>query len=120
MRNSLNNEVLIEFSPGQDPFEKARQKGETKWILAHILAGSNEFLFSLTFLMTILASILSSGIVVVIGIAITDFIGGSSSTLISYTWLILTMSLLTPILYLVNNLLRELLAQRIERDTRKE
>jgi len=120
LRNSLNNEVLIEFSPGQDPFEKARQKGETKWILAHILAGSNEFLFSLTFLMTILASILSSGIVVVIGIAITDFIGGSSSTLISYTWLILTMSLLTPILYLVNNLLRELLAQRIERDTRKE
>ncbi|MHA1427448.1 MAG: ABC transporter ATP-binding protein [Candidatus Helarchaeota archaeon] len=120
MRNSLNNEVLIEFSPGQDPFEKARQKGETKWILAHILAGSNKFLFSLTFLMTILASILSSGIVVVIGIAITDFIGGSSSTLISYTWLILTMSLLTPILYLVNNLLRELLAQRIERDTRKE
>ncbi|MHA1275943.1 MAG: ABC transporter ATP-binding protein [Candidatus Helarchaeota archaeon] len=120
LRNSLNNEVLIEFSPGQDPFEKARQKGETKWILAHILAGSNKFLFSLTFLMTILASILSSGIVVVIGIAITDFIGGSSSTLISYTWLILTMSLLTPILYLVNNLLRELLAQRIERDTRKE
>ena len=30
-------EQTVEFSPGKDPYIKARKKGATRWILAHIL-----------------------------------------------------------------------------------
>jgi ATP-binding cassette subfamily B protein len=111
----------VEFSPEKDQYKKAREKGPGRWIVAHILKGSNKFLFAFTFLTTILSAILSSGVIVIIGIAITDVLAaGTLETLINYVWIILFMGIGAPLLILVNNLIRETLAQRIERDTRKE
>ena len=111
---------LVEFSPGKDPFKKARDKGPGPWITAHLLKGTNKFLFFFTIFSTIFSAMLSSGMIVVVGLAITDFIGGSTETLVFYAWLIFGLGIGVPILTLAGSLIREILAQRVERDARKE
>lgn len=110
----------VEYSPGKDPFEKARRKGPRSWILKHIFHGSNKILFMVVLITTIIASNLSSIIYVLIGIAISDFLIGNYSTLFFYTTIMLLISVGTPIMRLVNYMLREIIAQRMERDCRKE
>ncbi|MFX1596489.1 MAG: ABC transporter ATP-binding protein [Promethearchaeota archaeon] len=110
----------VEFTPGKDPFEKARQKGSRRWILSHIFHGSNKILFIIVLFTTIIAANLSSAILVIIGNAITDFLIGKQSSLLFYTIFILLLSIGTPILRLVNYMLREVIAQRLERDCRRE
>lgn len=114
------NEQYVEFSIGKDPFQKARLKGPNRWIIKHIFYRTNKFLFFLTFITTILSSILSSGIIVIIGNIINEILTPPSTTLISNVLLILALGIATPLLSLANNLLREILAQRMERDARKE
>ncbi len=120
IKNNTNKTEIVEFSPGKDPYEKSRKIGSRRWILAHIFHGSNKFFIIIVFITTILAANLSSAILVVIGNAITDFINGNQSTLIFYTLFILLLSTGTPILRLINYMLREVIAQRLERDCRKE
>ena len=113
--------TTVEFSPEKDLYKNAREKSSGRWIIAHILKGSNKFLFFFTFLTTILSAVLSSGVIVIIGIAISDVLAaGTLETLTHYAWIILLMGISAPVLVLLNNLIRETLAQRIERDTRKE
>jgi len=114
------NSVYVEFSPGKDPFEKARQKGSRRWILSHIFYESNKFFIIIVFFTTILAANLSSVTFIIIGNAITDFLIGKQSSLLFYTILILLLSIGTPILRLANYMLREIIAQRLERDCRRE
>lgn len=111
---------LMEFSPGRDPFAKARSKGSRSWILKHIFYGSNKILFFIVLITTIVASNLNSIIFVIIGRAINDFLLGNDSSLFFYTILILSISVGTPIMRLTNYLLREVIAQRMERDCRRE
>ncbi|MFX1552145.1 MAG: ABC transporter ATP-binding protein [Promethearchaeota archaeon] len=117
--NTIDTE-LVEFSPGKDPYEKARRKGSRKWIFAHIFHGSNKIFIIIVLFTTILAANLSSAILVVIGNAITEFLNGNQSSLLFYTLFILLLSTGTPILRLINYMLREVIAQRLERDCRKE
>ncbi|MFX1316720.1 MAG: ABC transporter ATP-binding protein, partial [Promethearchaeota archaeon] len=117
---SLLNNHYVEFSPGKDPFEKSRRKNPRRWILAHIFHGSNKTFILIVFFTTILAANLSSLILVLIGNAITDFLIGKQSSLIFYTLIILLLSIGTPILRLINYMLREVIAQRLERDCRRE
>jgi len=111
---------FVEFSPGKDHFEKARRKGPRRWILRHIFHGSNKYLFIIVLFTTIIASNLTSIIMVIIGNAISDFLIGNYSTLGYYTFFILLLSVGTPIMRLTNYMLREVIAQRMERDCRKE
>jgi len=110
----------VEFSPGKDPFEKARRKGSRRWILKHVFHGSNKFLFIIVLITTIVASNLSSIIFIIIGNAISDFLIGNDSKLIYYTIIILSLGVGTPIMRLINFMLREVIAQRMERDCRRE
>ncbi len=110
----------VEFSPGKDPFEKSRRKGPRRWILKHIFHSSNKVFFLIVLFTTIIASNLNSIIFIIIGNAITDFLIGNNSTLIYYTLIILVLSVGTPIMRLANYMLREVIAQRLERDCRKE
>jgi ATP-binding cassette subfamily B protein len=119
-KNSTITAEIVEFSPGKDPYEKARRKGSRSWIFKHIFHGSNKLFIFIVFITTVLAANLSSAILVVIGNAITDFLNGNQSTLIFYTLFILLLSTGTPILRLTNYMLREVIAQRLERDCRKE
>ncbi|MFW9820247.1 MAG: ABC transporter ATP-binding protein [Candidatus Thorarchaeota archaeon] len=109
-----------EFSPGKDPFEKARRRGSRRWILTHIFSGSNKYFIIIVLFTTIFASVLASIISVVIGIAVEEFLNANFSTLLFFTIIILILGLITPIFRLINYMQRELLAQRLERDTRKE
>lgn len=111
---------LIEFSPGRDYFEKARKKGVRRWILTHIFHKSNKIFILVVFFTTILASILASGISVIVGFAVVEFLNADIESLIFYTMTILILGLIAPILRLLNFSLREVLAQRLERNTRKE
>ncbi|MFX1320133.1 MAG: ABC transporter ATP-binding protein [Promethearchaeota archaeon] len=114
------NTHYVEFSPGKDPFEKARRKGSRSWILKHIFYGSNKILLLIVLITTIITSNLNSIIFVIIGRAINDFLFGNDSSLLFYTVLILSLSVGTPIMRLTNYLLREVIAQRMERDCRRE
>lgn len=109
-----------EFSAGKDYFQKSRKKGVFRWILAHIFHGTNKIFILVVLFTTIIASILASTISVSIGIAVDQFSIGGIGSLIFYTVTILILGLITPIFRLLNYSLREVLAQRLERDTRKE
>ena len=111
---------ILEFSPGKDHFEKARKKGVRRWIFSHIFFGTNKIFIFSVLITTVVTSILASFISVSIGNAVNQFINADAASLISYTILILILGLMTPILRLLNYFLREVLAQRLERDTRKE
>ncbi|MFW9826455.1 MAG: ABC transporter ATP-binding protein [Candidatus Thorarchaeota archaeon] len=120
IKDDIINTEFVEFSPGKDPYEKSRRKGSRRWILAHIFHGSNKLFIFIVFFTTILAANLSSAILVVIGNAVNDFLNGNQSSLIFYTLFILLLTTGTPILRLTNYMLREVIAQRLERDCRQE
>ncbi|MFX1339530.1 MAG: ABC transporter ATP-binding protein [Promethearchaeota archaeon] len=119
-QNNENNQHYVEFSPEKDVFIKARQKGVRSWILAHLFYKNNKYIVIIVFITTIITANLSSLILIVIGLAITDFLNGDQSRFQYYIILILILGIGTPILRLINFMLREVLAQRMERDTRKE
>lgn len=118
--DSILETQLLEFSPGKDPFEKSRRKGVRRWILSHIFYGSNKIFILIILFTTILTSIFTSIISVVIGLAVEEFLSANLSSILVFTIIILTLGLITPIFRLINFMQRELLAQRLERDARKE
>ncbi len=119
-KDNNNFQHNVEFSPEQDVFIEARKKGVRSWILAHLFYKNNKFIVIIIFITTIITANLSSLILIVIGLAITDFLNGVHSRFLYYIILILLLGIGTPILRLLNFFLREVLAQRMERDTRKE
>ena len=63
---------------------------------------------------------MSSASSVIIGDAVNQFLNANTSSLIYFAIVFLILGLLTPVFRLANYMQRELLAQRLERDTRKE
>ena len=82
-RNEVNNRVqhLVEFSLIEDKFAKARQKGSKRWISAHIFSGKNKILVYIVLFTTLLSATMSSAQMVVIGIAVNEFINGNAGLL---------------------------------------
>jgi len=115
-----NSSQRIEFSPEKDKFLKARSKSTNRWILAHILSGKNKYLFIFVFFITILSAVLTAQTYIYLGLAITDFTSKKTDTLLFYVLLILILSVVAPLLRLVSFMIREVIAQRMERDTRQE
>ncbi|HME52175.1 MAG TPA: ABC transporter ATP-binding protein [Candidatus Lokiarchaeia archaeon] len=115
-----NSPSAVEFAPEKDRYTKARKKGPWSWILAHLFAGSNKVIISFVFLTIIVTSNLSSFTMIVIGQAVNAFIGGGAGILVNNTLLILMLSTVGPAITLVSFMMREVLAQRMERDTRRE
>ena len=123
MKNSEVNSIephYVEFSPGKDPFEKARRKGSRSWILKHIIYRSNKFFVITVLFTTILSTNLTSLNLVFLGNAINDFMLGKSSTLLYYTLIILSLGIGASLIRIINFVLREIIAQRMERDCRRE
>jgi len=118
---SVNSSPLVEFSAeSKDRFIKARQKGTRQWIIAHLFYKSNKYYIITVFLLTILTVNLTSASMIVLGMAISEFLEGNNSNLMFYVIVILILGVSGPILRLINSALRETLAQRLERDVRKE
>lgn len=109
-----------EFSFEEDDFLKARRKGTRHWVIKHILYRSNKYLMILFFTLIILASFFGSYIYVIFGKAIDAFAGGTSGQVVSYTFIVLFLGLGTPLAGLLARTFREIVAQRIERDVRRE
>jgi ATP-binding cassette subfamily B protein len=120
MSKTILESKISEFSPEKDLFERSRSKGVRSWILAHLFKGSNKYFILIVFITTVVASILASEIPVVLGLAIEEFINANVASVIFYTILILMLGLITPLFRMINYAERELLAQRLERGTRKE
>lgn len=119
--NNINSDIqLAEFTLEKDPFKKSRKKGARRWIFAHIFYGSNKYFIIIVLFTTVIASILASTSSVIIGNAVEEFLNANISSLMFFTLIILLLGLLIPLFRLVNYMQRELLAQRLERDSRKE
>ena len=104
----------------KDDFIKARSKGVKSWILKHILYRINKLFFTFFLLFIIIVSFLSSLLMVVIGNAIDIFSSGDSSQVIYFTLLVLSIGIGTPLIGLLGRFCREIMAQKIEKDVRKE
>ena len=119
--NNISSDIqLAEFSLEKDPFQKSRKKGVQRWILTHIFHGSNKYFIIVVLFTTVIASVLASTLSVIIGNAVEDFLNANISSLLFYTSIILILGILTPVFRLINYMQRELLAQRLERDSREE
>ncbi len=117
---NLNITHQVEFSPEKDYFIRARQKGVRQWILAHLFYKSNKYYIFVVFFLMILTANLTAASMIVLGIAISEFLEGNNSNLMFYVIIILILGVSGPALRLINSSLREILAQRLERDVRKE
>ncbi len=116
-KNAINQ---LEFSPEEDKFKVYREKGVNNWIIAHILKGSNKLILILMIILIIGRSLLTSGNVVITGAAISEFISGNTANLGYYVLVILLLGIATAVTQILNIYFREVLAQRMERDTRRE
>jgi ATP-binding cassette subfamily B protein len=119
-KKKLVSEPLVEFSPGKDPYIKARKKGATRWILAHVFHGSNKLFITIIIFMIILSANLSSIIYIIIGETISALLGGFTALLGNYILVLFILGITSPLMRIVSRMLIEILAQRLERDARKE
>ncbi|MFX0122103.1 MAG: ABC transporter ATP-binding protein [Candidatus Hodarchaeota archaeon] len=122
MSEGVNFQVShkVEFLPEKDKFVRARQKGPHQWIITHMFVGSNKLIVFSIFVGTILTAIMNSGLMVIIGIALDEFIKGEGSNLLTYAILFVIFAVGSPILNLITNIIRETLAQRMEKEARHE
>ncbi len=109
-----------EFHLEEDDFLETRHKGVRSWILSHMFYRSNKYLMFIFFALIVFTSFFGSYIYIIIGKAIDVFSAGQSDQVVSYTFIVLFIGLGTPILGLLGRACREIVAQRIERDVRRE
>ncbi len=115
-----NETSLIEFSPEKDPFRNSRKKSSRRWILAHIFHDTNKIFIFIVLFTTILTANLATIIFVFIGNAITAILNLNIPIFMNIFIIIIILSFTNPGMRLANFMLREVIAQRMERDTRKE
>ena len=109
-----------EFILEEDDFLKSRRKSTRRWIVKHILYKSNKYLMALYFILVVSITFFGSFIYIIIGKAIDVFSHGKSEYVISYTIIVLLIGLGTPAAGLLARTFREIVAQRLERDVRRE
>ena len=119
-KKELTAEPVVEFSLGKDPYIKSRKKGATRWILAHLFHGSNKLFIIIIIFTIILSANLSSIIYIIIGQTISALLNGLTTLLGNYILSLFILGITGPILRIVSRMLIEILAQRTERDARKE
>lgn len=108
-----------EFSVGKDDFAKVRKKSITLWIFKHLSYKQNKYLIFLFFLFVILNNYTFSLSRVLLGQGI-DVLLDSPEDFPAIALSIGIILILVPTLGLCANFAREVLAQRLERDTRQE
>jgi len=117
---ALPKERKSEFITEEDYFKDVREKGSRRWIFAHLFHSTNKYIIFIVLFTTVFSSILTSSSRVTIGNAVSAFLGGVYSDFMYYIILVLILTVSAPLIRLLNFMLREILAQRMERDTREE
>jgi len=119
-KKELTAEPVVEFSSGKDPFVKSRKKGATRWILAHVFHGSNKLFVVVVVFIIILSANLSSITYIIIGETISALLSGMTALLGNYILTLFLLGIIGPLMRIVSRMLIEILAQRLERDARRE
>ena len=119
-KKELTAEPVVEFSSGKDPYVKSRKKGSTRWILAHVFHGSNKLFVVVVVFIIILSANLSSITYIIIGETISALLSGMTDLLGNYILTLFLLGISGPVMRIVSRMLIEVLAQRLERDARKE
>ena len=119
-----NQEVMTskisEFSLDMDSFIAARHRGVKSWIIKHILFKKNKFLITLFIILSVISIYFSSMIMITIGHAIDQFSQGDNTQILWFMILFLLFGVGAPLIGLLSTVFRETLAQRLERNVRKE
>ncbi|MHA1671929.1 MAG: ABC transporter ATP-binding protein [Promethearchaeota archaeon] len=118
--STLKDSKYSEFSPEKDPFAKARKKGSSRWILSHVFHGSNKLFIVFIFFTIILSANLSSIIIIIIGQTLSALLSGMTSFLGNYILILFILGMIGPLMRIGSRMLIEILAQRLERDARRE
>ncbi|TKJ27653.1 MAG: ABC transporter [Promethearchaeota archaeon Loki_b31] len=116
----LTAEPVVEFSSGKDPYVKSRKKGSTRWILAHVFHGSNKLFIIIIIIIIILGANISSITYIIIGETISALLSGKTALLGNYILTLFLLGISGPAMRIVSRMLIEILAQRLERDARRE
>jgi len=119
-KEELTVEPVVEFSSGKDPYVKSRKKGATRWILAHLFHGSNKLFIIIIIIIIILGANLSSITYIIIGETISALLSGMTALLGNYILSLFLLGIINPTMRIVSRMLVETLAQRLERDARRE
>ncbi len=119
-KKKLVSEPLMEFSPGKDFYIKARKKGASRWILYHIFHGSNKLFIIIIIFTIILSANLSSIAIILIGETISALLSGMTALLGNYILTLFLLGISGPVIRIMSRMLIETLAQRLERDARRE
>ncbi len=119
-KKELTAEPVVEFSSGKDPYVKSRKKGPTRWILAHVFHGSNKLFVVVVVFIIILSANLSSITYIIIGETISALLSGMTTLLGNYILTLFLLGISGPVMRIVSRMLIEILAQRLERDARRE
>jgi len=119
-KKELTAEPVVEFSSGKDPYVKSRKKGSTRWILAHVFHGSNKLFVVVVVFIIILSANLSSITYIIIGETISALLSGMTTLLGNYILSLFLLGISGPVMRIVSRMLIEILAQRLERDARRE
>ncbi len=120
MVKELTAEPVVEFSSGKDSYVKSRKKGPTRWILAHVFHGSNKLFVVVVVFIIILSANLSSIAYIIIGETISALLSGMTALLGNYILTLFLLGISGPVMRIVSRMLVEILAQRLERDARRE
>jgi len=119
-KKELTAEPVVEFSSGKDPYVKSRKKGSTRWILAHVFHGSNKLFIIIIIIIIILGANLSSITYIIIGETISALLSGMTALIGNYILTLFLLGIINPTMRIVSRMLVETLAQRLERDARRE
>jgi ATP-binding cassette subfamily B protein len=109
-----------EFNVGRDDFAQVRKRSMALWIFKHLSYKQNKYVIILWFLLICIANYLYSLIRVLIGEGIDILIEQPNDLFLPVIIMIGVVSILSALFDLSANFTREVLAQRLERDTRQE
>ncbi|MBA7632337.1 putative ABC transporter ATP-binding protein [subsurface metagenome] len=119
-KKELTAELVVEFSSGKDPYVKSRKKGATRWILAHVFHGSHKLFIIIIIFIIILSANISSITYIIIGETISALLSGKTALLGNYILTLFLLGISGPAMRILSRMLIEILAQRLERDARRE
>lgn len=113
-------ENLNSFKVEEDHFAESRKKGTYHWILHHIFHGHNVIYILIWSIFQTIPTLFVSLLRIQVGNSVNNFILGDFSRLGTNLLMIFFYGILGPIISLIANFSREMIAQNMERDVRKE
>lgn len=108
------------FKVEEDHFGDSRKRGTSRWILHHIFHGHNLVYILIWLIFQTIPTLFVSLLRIQVGKSVNNFIAGNFGNIAINLLLIFVYGVLGPIISLIANFAREMIAQNMERDVRRE